>query len=105
MAQIFTKSGEMVPNLYQQAEFITIDEKRKHLKQRREVLELKSHMRSNAVKDLEAAKRSGIARATQQFEEKNGMARQRNTKLIADLEQAKQEFRVVSANAVSIVMW
>ena len=38
-------------------------------------MELKTIMRSNAVKDLHIAKKAGIAKATDQFTQKNEMAR------------------------------
>ncbi|GMH85744.1 hypothetical protein TrST_g4802 [Triparma strigata] len=94
--EIRGKSQSAVPELYKTTPFITLDERQKNLRERREILELKTIMRSNAVKDLHIAKKAGIAKATDQFTQKNEMARARNLKLINDLETCKQEFRVVS---------
>ena len=73
--EIRGKSQSAVPELYKTTPFITLDERRKNLRERREVLELKTIMRSNAVKDLHIAKKAGIAKATDQFTQKNEMAR------------------------------
>ena len=73
--EIRGKSQSAVPELYKTTPFITLDERQKNLRERREILELKTIMRSNAVKDLHIAKKAGIAKATDQFTQKNEMAR------------------------------
>lgn len=70
------KSTTQVPDLYKTTQYITLDERRKNLRERREVLQLKGIMRSNAIKDLEVAKKAGIYKATEQFTQKNEMARE-----------------------------
>jgi len=86
------------PPLYRDPNFIHLDETRKNLISRREVLNLKSQMRANAVSDLSAAKKRGVDKALRMFAEKNNSALNRNKELLHSMRSAKQAFKRITAS-------
>jgi len=96
------KGDTITPPLYHNATWIQLDERKKQMQQRREILALKHKLRENSVKDMNAAKRKGVKKALDMFESKNGMASRRNRELLNNLRDAKENFAVRShANASS----
>jgi len=73
--ELRSKSASTAPALYGTTEFISIDQRTKHLKERREVLKLKSDNRRYALEQLDEVKKKVIERSWGMFQEKNGDAR------------------------------
>jgi len=88
------KGQQPMPSLYQNVNWIQLDERKKQIHSRREVLALKSKMRENSIKDMNEAKQRGLKKALKLFESKNGSASRRNKELISNMRSARDNFSV-----------
>ena len=94
-------SSVQVP-LYRDVTFIQLDERKKQMQARREVLSLKQKLRENSIKDMNEAKQKGVKKALKLFETKNGGALRRNKQLMDDMKSARENFAYRShANVTS----
>lgn len=77
--EVRSSNVSSVPPLYSNIDYINVDSRRKHLKERRSILQLKSDNRAYALGQLEEVKQKVIQRSWKMFEEKNEDARKVST--------------------------